>query len=57
MCGISAGPTIQEQGEEKNSLSGSLTHPPYSKVSPVFEVILPKSHREVEFVSNMPTYN
>lgn len=62
MCGISAGPKIQEQGEENNSLGGSLTCPPYSKVSPDFDVILPnsKSHREVEFiefVSNMPTYN
>lgn len=62
MCGISAGPKIQEQGEENNYLSGSLTYPPYSKVSPVFDVILPNSklHREVdliEFVSDMPTYN
>lgn len=63
VCAISAGQKIQEQGEENDNFpTRCLNHPPYSRVSPVFEVILPyaKSCREgdfIEFVSNMLTFN
>lgn len=50
-CAISSGQKIQEQGEESNSPSGSLTH------HHLFETILPNSKlcREVEFTEFVST--